>query len=250
MKKLIILSGIVAVIFASCEVQPYADFSVSPGTTVQPYDVISFNNYSDRAVSYEWDFGDGTFSNLINPTHYYTQEGIYQVSLRAVSEDHNVDIAYLTIEVIYTLLQITVVEWNSAEQIDWLVEDAFVLLYPSENAWVNDYGVIASGYTDHYGEITFAGLDAQQYYVWAERVPAYTSVDGYDNYNFYTEGLYSYIRTPVLAPFALNTWIAWVDYFDYYQSPQKEVKKFRHEKYSKNQLKSDSTSLVIVGAPK
>ena len=113
---------------------------------------------------------------------------------------------------------------------------------------MNDYGVIAYGYTDQYGEITFAGLDAHPYYVWAEKVPAYTNVDGYDNYNFFTEGLDSYIRTPALVPFALNAWIAWVDYFDYYQSPDKAIKKNRHEKYAKNKIKSDSTSFIIVGA--
>ena len=94
MKKLIILSGIVAVIFTGCEVQPYASFQIREGNTVQPFDVITFNNYSSHAVSYEWDFGDGTFSTLMSPTHYYEYEGLYTITLRAISEDHNVDITY------------------------------------------------------------------------------------------------------------------------------------------------------------
>jgi len=249
MKKLIILSGIIAVMFTGCEVHPYASFQIREGNTVQPFDVITFSNYSSHAVAYEWDFGDGTYSDLKNPQHSYEYEGIYTISLRAISEDNNVDVAYMDIEVIYTLLEITVVEWNPDEHIDWLIEDAFVLLYPTRDAWLNDYDVIAYGYTDNHGVITFAGLEERYYWVWAEKVPAsYLETDGYDNYSFYLDGYDSYIKTPVLVPFALNTWIAWVHYFDPYQSPDKAIKKNRHEKYAKNKIISDSTSFIIVGA--
>ncbi len=58
-----------------------ADFS-APNTVCIP-DTITFSN-SSRSVStpgYVWTFGDGTSSTQVNPTHIYTQPGIYTVQL-------------------------------------------------------------------------------------------------------------------------------------------------------------------------
>ncbi|KQC29410.1 PKD domain-containing protein [Flagellimonas eckloniae] len=38
-------------------------------------------------VSYEWDFGDGNTSTDINPTHTYTDEGVYLVTLTVIDDD-------------------------------------------------------------------------------------------------------------------------------------------------------------------
>ena len=48
-------------------------------------DTITFENYS-RGEFYYWDFGDSTYSTEINPTHVYSQPGIYQVTLIAKTE--------------------------------------------------------------------------------------------------------------------------------------------------------------------
>lgn len=42
---------------------------------------VSFSNLSNNAVSYQWSFGDGTTSSINNPTHSYTSNGTYTVSL-------------------------------------------------------------------------------------------------------------------------------------------------------------------------
>jgi hypothetical protein len=47
---------------------------------------VDFTNSSEHATSYEWDFGDGTSSIDASPTHVYTAEGNYTVSLIATSE--------------------------------------------------------------------------------------------------------------------------------------------------------------------
>jgi len=43
--------------------------------------VVNFAGTSFDAVSWEWDFGDGTSSTLQNPTHVYNAFGSYQVTL-------------------------------------------------------------------------------------------------------------------------------------------------------------------------
>lgn len=58
--------------------KPEADFSLSQiGTN------ISCSNFSQNADTYFWDFGDGTTSNLENPTHNYLNPSHYLVKLEA-----------------------------------------------------------------------------------------------------------------------------------------------------------------------
>ena len=42
---------------------------------------VSFNSTSSNATSYLWDFGDGSFSTLQNPTYTYQQYGTYTICL-------------------------------------------------------------------------------------------------------------------------------------------------------------------------
>jgi gliding motility-associated-like protein len=46
-------------------------------------DTISFTNITDTATAYSWSFGDGSFSNAINPKHFYATPGNYTVTLYA-----------------------------------------------------------------------------------------------------------------------------------------------------------------------
>lgn len=46
-------------------------------------DAVTFINLSSGAVSFAWDFGDGTQSAEISPTHVYSQPGTYTVTLTA-----------------------------------------------------------------------------------------------------------------------------------------------------------------------
>lgn len=43
----------------------------------------SFSNSSSNATNYQWDFGDGNFSTQTSPSHSYTANGIYLVTLTA-----------------------------------------------------------------------------------------------------------------------------------------------------------------------
>lgn len=46
---------------------------------------FSSNNSGSNIVSYEWDFGDGNYSNAQNPIHSYTTDGLKTVALKVTS---------------------------------------------------------------------------------------------------------------------------------------------------------------------
>lgn len=56
-----------------------ADFEASPTGCVNV--PIQFTNSSTYALTYAWDFGDETTSNVPNPQHAYAAPGIYEVQL-------------------------------------------------------------------------------------------------------------------------------------------------------------------------
>lgn len=60
-----------------------ADFMIPPPSVgCAPHTVVFDNNsYAANSATYYWDFGDGTASNQLNPTHTYTNGGIYDVTL-------------------------------------------------------------------------------------------------------------------------------------------------------------------------
>lgn len=48
---------------------------------------VMFTNYSTNAVIKLWDFGDGTTSDEVSPTHTYAESGSYTVTLKVYSAD-------------------------------------------------------------------------------------------------------------------------------------------------------------------
>ena len=76
---IVVLIGLL--VFASCS-RPLARFSLTPGERVAPVSV-QFENKSEKADRYEWDFGDGNTSGDANPTHRYVHSGNYTVKLKA-----------------------------------------------------------------------------------------------------------------------------------------------------------------------
>ncbi len=49
--------------------------------------ILEFINQSSNATTYYWSFGDGNTSGIDNPTHIYTQPGVYDVTLVANNDD-------------------------------------------------------------------------------------------------------------------------------------------------------------------
>lgn len=69
--------------FSSCS-RPIANFSYSGNTKV--LEPISFENTSEKAETYEWEFGDGNTSGEVSPKHVYKSSGNFLVRLKATKE--------------------------------------------------------------------------------------------------------------------------------------------------------------------
>lgn len=62
------------------------DFSADTLKGQVPFDVSFTANHSITANNWLWDFGDGTIDTVQNPTHTFTQPGIYDISATMVSD--------------------------------------------------------------------------------------------------------------------------------------------------------------------
>lgn len=58
-----------------------ADFSLSDSFSSCPPLIVNATNHSTNFASYNWDFGDGGNSQLLNPSHIYTYPGNYTLKL-------------------------------------------------------------------------------------------------------------------------------------------------------------------------
>jgi PKD repeat protein len=84
MKKILIyvVLNIVAWNFYSCKRKTEALFK-TPLSIYETYVPVLFQNFSENAVSFQWNFGDGETSNERSPVHTYSHAGRYSVSLIA-----------------------------------------------------------------------------------------------------------------------------------------------------------------------
>lgn len=69
----------------ACSENPVACFDpqVEKAEIFQP---ILFQNCSADSDQYEWDFGDGNTSTDVNPVHAFSDTGLFQVRLMAISD--------------------------------------------------------------------------------------------------------------------------------------------------------------------
>lgn len=76
---------VLAVLFNACA-RPISNFSTDK-TEVRVVEPIKFTNETEKATSYEWDFGDGKTSTEASPQHAYYASGSYTVKLTATNEE-------------------------------------------------------------------------------------------------------------------------------------------------------------------
>jgi gliding motility-associated-like protein len=79
------------------------DFKIGLGCTE---DTVHFHNLSDSGIYQWWAYGDGTLpeDTLMNPTHIYLDQGIYQVRLKSKSPLGCIDSAVRIINIIHPLI--------------------------------------------------------------------------------------------------------------------------------------------------
>jgi hypothetical protein len=209
MRHILIFTGLSIFILTSCyrepEPNPYADFGVDY-VYVEPNEVVFFNNYSKDADYYEWDFGDGYGSNAFQPSHTYSSEGVYKVTLAAYNSGI-VDYTYLEIEVYETTLEVEVIEWRTDDVVNYIagIEVAIFDNYDSWYYYPDTYtGYNARGNTNSDGTIAFVGVRDIPYYIDVFS-PSFNNMDlADDDINF--------VLTAALQHARHNIFTAYVDY--------------------------------------
>lgn len=206
MKKLIYLTLFLPIFFVSCESEPEASFFMD-SNVFEVGSGINFNNSSQNANSYEWDFGDGYISYEVNPVHYYQVTGTYEVTLTAFSKKGMDSKAIMTISVVEpSLFVIEVLEYYDG----YPVADASVILYPTESDWDNQQNMIIEGFTAEDGIVVFANLDPIVHFVdvWETN---------HDNYMLRAEDV-GFIKTQKVIPQKVQVFVAYVDYVQHTKS--------------------------------
>lgn len=227
MKKLIYISIALIAVLSSCDYDylPVADFTADKDLAYTE-EGVRFTNYSTDATYYEWDFGDGFISSVSNPTHYYTEPGIYTVQLAAFDYKDNVDFAYVTVEVIRPTasLEIVVKEYYD----EYPVPEASVILYPTYEDWLNETNSIIEVFTDRDGVAIVDGLDPIPYYL-----DVYHTT--HNNYQLEAEDI-NFIKTPALQGGTTTIFTAWVDYVPNNKRSLKHEKSLKSAKLNKRNL--------------
>lgn len=84
---------------------PYtvSDFDACLKTSCSVPFTVDFDNLSVNGSTFDWDFGDGTNSTTMNPSHTYTSYGTYTVELfvdggATCGNDIKTEVAYITID--------------------------------------------------------------------------------------------------------------------------------------------------------
>jgi PKD repeat protein len=99
MKRIVTITAILALIISGCTSDPLANFAYTPANPLTGEQVL-FDNLSIDAESFEWEFGDGTFSTAYDPGHIYMTGGTFSVQLTAYGKRGGYDIASATVNVI------------------------------------------------------------------------------------------------------------------------------------------------------
>lgn len=77
--------GVTLILISGCIKDPVASFQCPETAGIE--DIVHFQNTSEEASTFEWDFGDGNVSTEVNPSHVYTEQGVFTIHLVASNKD-------------------------------------------------------------------------------------------------------------------------------------------------------------------
>ncbi len=143
-RQIIFLSGALLLgIFSSCEKEP--EPAPDPVASFQ-YEIsednyleVSFTSFSQNAVAYSWNFGDGGTSTEENPTHIYDEVGIYDVTLTVENSDGVVSTFSETIEITDPLAALRILVGESSKDWRLLREGVAIGIGPGLNEDTGEY---------------------------------------------------------------------------------------------------------------
>lgn len=160
MKKIYLLLAVgVGLVLSSCSYEPHASFNASTSVALVG-ETVYFDNDSYNADYYEWDFGDGTFSNNYNAHHTYIEAGYYTVTLRAYEDDF-VSTTRMTIEVIEDRKNIEFTANTAISDVGYIINFTNYSSGADSYEWDFGDGSISTTYHashvyNHYGVYTVA----------------------------------------------------------------------------------------------
>jgi len=198
---------------------PFSDFDVTtnlPGAgdivtdLVYVGEQVTFFNYSENALSYLWEFGDGNTATLASPSYSYDNPGTYTVTLNAYGSGSVVDSYSRTIYVstgLNSTVRITVLSLEDNPEDDYPLEDVEVTLYPTIDDWDNftNPANASPALTTPFGKVILEGLNNQVYYVdaWSPT---------HDNEGLgLLENYEDWIATQQLTPNTIHDFVAYVE---------------------------------------
>jgi len=115
------LFALTTILFTGCESQfefelpeanskedtvlPAADFSYIPDA--DDFTTVQFTNLSFESTTYKWDFGGGVTSSEVDPSHTFSGEGVYPVTLTASDGNGASDMITIDVKVEDVFVAIT-----------------------------------------------------------------------------------------------------------------------------------------------
>jgi PKD repeat protein len=109
---------------------PVASFSVQQSSGCIPFSVL-FTNNSTNATSWYWDFGNGNYSTLQNPTNVYLNPGSFSVKLIAYNSSGQADSVTQT-GIVYTVSP-PIVNFTSSSTVACLESSTIIFNNQSSN---------------------------------------------------------------------------------------------------------------------
>ena len=227
LRQLAFLFGAIFLItFISCEKEeepapdPVASFQYE--ISDDNYLEVSFTSFSQNAVSYSWNFGDGGTSTEENPTHTYAEAGSYQVTLAVENSDGVTSTFSETIEITDPDEALKLLTGETSKT--WRLHriDQSMGIGPSLDSPYEWWNLENDGSRPckYYWEYTFT-RDMEYIFddngsFWAE-YEIWGGVDGYDDTPQYEEGCFEAVPENMVNVFGddVSAWLSGTHQFEY-----------------------------------